>query len=484
MKKTNVNETDIDIAKQRVFENLAARSGNTLQQHAIAERYLDPKPAMAPTRFPEQFPIERGFTMHQEVTQVDTPMLSKWQRCKYALTAPGLGMRQRLRALPLLGYAISVLSHAIRAPLQRQQHELRLQSLETLPARVENLNRLLNDRIAELAPMLDQTAANTEHNLRLLEARISELEGGQAAKRLQAMENLDAGTRLMRLEQVAADRKLKQFSQMLVIAERENQALREQITSLAQQLQAPAKPAQQSFDFDNQFAHNATAKQAIPNARADAFFKHFEDQFRGSRDEIKQRLSVYLPYFQEAAVEQRGLTIDVGCGRGEWLELLAEHQIPALGVDLNAEKVAACIELGYAAKVADAVSFLRQQEPGSVFAVTGFHIVEHLPFEVLLDLFDAALHALKPEGLLIFETPNPENLLVGACNFYFDPTHLHPLVPAVLQFVATHSGFTQAEIKRLHPYPDDHLARGDTDADRLLNRYLFGPQDYALLARK
>ena len=86
---------------------------------------------------------------------------------------------------------------------------------------------------------------------------------------------------------------------------------------------------------------------------------------------------------------------------------------------------------------------------------------------------DAAYHALAEGGILIFETPNPENLIIGACNFYFDPTHLHPIVPDVAQFIATQRGFSSAQILRLHPFPEDYQMSGDSHVENALNRFFF-----------
>ena len=116
--------------------------------------------------------------------------------------------------------------------------------------------------------------------------------------------------------------------------------------------------------------------------------------------------------------------------------------------------------------------------------MTGFHIIEHLPFELLIALFDAALYALRNDGVIIFETPNPENLVVGACNFYYDPTHLHPIVPAVAEFMARQRGYARAEILRLHPIPDAHLITENTEVARRVNQALYGPQDYAVIGWK
>jgi SAM-dependent methyltransferase len=218
--------------------------------------------------------------------------------------------------------------------------------------------------------------------------------------------------------------------------------------------------------------------------RLDSFYVEFEDNFRGTAEDITSRLSVYLPYLQQFSDDQSVTVVDIGCGRGEWLGLLKKNQINALGIDMNAAMVEACEEQGLSAVCMDAISYLRQQPAASLAAITGFHIIEHLPFKVLLSLFDAALHALRPDGLIIFETPNPENLSVGACNFYFDPTHLNPIVPAVAQFMAKQRGFAKADILRLHPYPDDFMLAEDSELAVRVNRALYGPQDFAVIAWK
>jgi O-antigen chain-terminating methyltransferase len=176
--------------------------------------------------------------------------------------------------------------------------------------------------------------------------------------------------------------------------------------------------------------------------------------------------------------------VDVGCGRGEWLELLGELGIPALGIDMNAAMVDACIASGCAAKVDDAIAYLQQQPAGCLAGVTGFHIIEHLPFETLIALFDAAYAALADGGILIFETPNPENMIVGSCNFYYDPTHRNPIVPAVAEFIATQRGFSKAEILRLHPFPEDYRVKGEGFSGDIINKFFFGAQDFALIAWK
>jgi O-antigen chain-terminating methyltransferase len=98
---------------------------------------------------------------------------------------------------------------------------------------------------------------------------------------------------------------------------------------------------------------------------------------------------------------------------------------------------------------------------------------------------EAAMRSLKPGGVLLFETPDPNNLHVAAQNFYFDPSHNKPLPGAMLVFFAEASGFTQIEVRRLHPYPSELLLPEENNpVAKRFNEYFYGPQDYALIARK
>jgi SAM-dependent methyltransferase len=218
----------------------------------------------------------------------------------------------------------------------------------------------------------------------------------------------------------------------------------------------------------------------------DAMYASFEDQFRGTRADIKQRQSIYLPYIQDAgAGVAKAIVVDLGCGRGEWLELLREEGLTARGVDTNRVFLAACREMDLDVVENDAVSYLRSLKPNSVGAVTCFHLIEHLPLKELIAVFDESLRVLKPGGLVIFETPNPGNLLVGSCNFYFDPTHRKPLPAPLTQSLLEIRGFSKIEVLFLHPYEsNDRLVQGEANVRRVVNQYFFGPQDYAVLARK
>ena len=149
-----------------------------------------------------------------------------------------------------------------------------------------------------------------------------------------------------------------------------------------------------------------------------SFYRSFEERHRGTVEDIKGRLSFYLPFLARLKARYPdGVIADIGCGRGEWLEILNENGIANIGVDLDDGMLARAREAGLNVQKMDCLKFLEQQEDESLIALTGFHIAEHLPFEVLQQLVKHTLRVLKPGGLLILETPNPENLSVGACSF-------------------------------------------------------------------
>jgi SAM-dependent methyltransferase len=211
-----------------------------------------------------------------------------------------------------------------------------------------------------------------------------------------------------------------------------------------------------------------------------SFYRAFEDRYRGSREIIKDRLRAYAPFTAPLLQGGPAAALDLGCGRGEWLELLGEDGFDARGVDLDDGMLAACHERGLAARHCDALAALRAQPDASLALVSAFHLVEHLPFELVQDLITESLRALRPGGLLIMETPNPENLTVGATSFYRDPTHVRPLPPDLLGFAADHAGFGRQRIVRLQEEAQLH-----TDAPLGVINVLEGVSpDYSVVAQK
>ena len=255
------------------------------------------------------------------------------------------------------------------------------------------------------------------------------------------------------------------------------------------------------------------------------FYLGLENKLRGSRELILNRLKQYSPRLldwsqqfllkhpNEALLDLRiactnhSLTphvnlnvegigdlaaLDLGCGRGEWLESLVRlGWSNLLGIDSNPRMVEECQGAqGLPAVVGDAIGCLDNLPDGALALVTGFHIVEHLPFAVLLQLAQNAFRVLHSGGLCIFETPNPENLLTASQYFYLDPTHQHPLPPDLMILVLEHAGFQSIEIVRMQPNSDlgyfsDTLPEKHKDPTvQLLLNHFRACRDYAVIGRR
>ena len=211
------------------------------------------------------------------------------------------------------------------------------------------------------------------------------------------------------------------------------------------------------------------------------FYKSLEDKFRGSRDLIKERLTIYLPFLEVFKnIEQNVNVVDVGCGRGEWLQLLQENGIDAFGVDTDEGMLENAKKFGLNVKLIDAIEYLKSLDDESLYAISGFHIAEHLDFELLKELVKESFRVLKPAGLLILETPNPENIKIATCDFYLDPTHIKPIPPNLLSFLPEFYGFKRTKILRLQE--DKELKNSDfVSIDKIIQG---ASPDYAVVAQK
>ncbi|BBP45086.1 hypothetical protein THMIRHAS_04590 [Thiosulfatimonas sediminis] len=218
----------------------------------------------------------------------------------------------------------------------------------------------------------------------------------------------------------------------------------------------------------------------------DNFYRHFEDRFRGSRATIKQRLSAYLPLIRQQKTlcldqEKRQMQVlDLGCGRGEWLELLGDEDVVALGVDKDAQMLQACRDQGLDVQESDIFAFLESGDATKYDVITAFHVVEHLTFDELQRLIQLAKERLNPQGILCFETPNPENISVASNSFHLDPTHYKPLPPTLLSFLFERFGFAVVTILRLDNYRPINASQQITLNDVLH----FVSPDYAVIGVK
>lgn len=264
-------------------------------------------------------------------------------------------------------------------------------------------------------------------------------------------------------------------SQLIDKLTQKTQKLDKQLPLLAESLEIAHKHLSTLLE-------NPEAESKVRDADAlDSFYLSFENACRGEESNIRARLEAYLPLIQTA---HHSIAVDVGCGRGEWLALLREQGFETHGVELSQIMAEHCREQDLQVTISDGLSWLQNQPEGELGMVTAFHVLEHVPFDYLLTTVQEAFRVLHPGGLVIFETPNPENLLVGAHTFYHDPTHRNPLTPALLEFVLQYAGFTKVETLRLNPYPPEAIVPGDGTVVERINGHFYGPQDFAVVGFK
>lgn len=312
--------------------------------------------------------------------------------------------------------------------------------------------------------------------LRQLKAGLDAVSGGGGASR-QAYVSHHEGIAALRRDMVALQQEsaeLRGYVDQIAGAARSGQAHLDLFLDQVRRA-LPEAPARE------QLAQLPTAWEALYTA--------FEDTYRGPVAEIEARCRPYLADLPDPeAVPAGALVCDLGAGRGEWLTVLAQAGRPAYGVDNNEIAVKRAQGLGVDVRPGDVLGHLRDVPERSLAAVTAMHLVEHIEVEPLIELLDLALRALVPGGRLILETPNPDNLVVGASSFHLDPTHLRPLPPALLEFLVTARGFADVEV-RLLPRAAPPLAEPQEpgplrDVVELLNSQLGAPQDYAVLATR
>jgi SAM-dependent methyltransferase len=384
------------------------------------------------------------------------------RRCKAELLmALRYGPEGRRHRVPVQGLAARRLRGGIReAPIVGQVLQV-VGGLAKLPRVVKDVKRIKRET-DRLGRSIDRLSQAVESRLAGLEREIAQLRAALSG---------------------AADRSQDLAAQIDVLSQRlDHQAadaapLADRVRLILQRLVALER-SQAEVPAARPMAGALPAEGALEPAHA-VLYAEFEDRFRGTRADIKGRQAVHLGLLAQQDERLAELpVIDVGCGRGEWLELLADHAIPAVGVDLNRVFLAENRARGLDVVESDAVAYLRAQAAGSARAVTGFHIIEHLPFDTLLLLLDEARRVLAEGGLTLFETPNPENLVTAAHKFHYDPTHRHPIPPEVAAFLLRSRRFRDVTIVRLH---EDHDPARNEVPDGVLRALLFGPQDYAVV---
>jgi 2-polyprenyl-3-methyl-5-hydroxy-6-metoxy-1,4-benzoquinol methylase len=206
-------------------------------------------------------------------------------------------------------------------------------------------------------------------------------------------------------------------------------------------------------------------------------YGRFAERFRGTEDYVKKNIQFYLGRFQA-----RGPVLDIGCGRGEFLEMMRDAGVEARGLDLSEESVARCRQKGLQVDKADLFQYLNDLPDGSLGGIFCAQVIEHLTPESLPEMIRLASDKLSRDGLLALETPNPECLAIFASHFYLDPTHTRPVPHPLAAFYMEECGLGQIEVHRLSPAVESMPALAGLPED--FREAFFGGLDYAIFGIK
>lgn len=203
-------------------------------------------------------------------------------------------------------------------------------------------------------------------------------------------------------------------------------------------------------------------------------------EFGSSEDTVRRIQKPFVNFFRDSAP-----VLDIGCGRGVFLELLSDARIEAFGIDHSEEALAVCREKGFNVRRADAQSYLSgaPERFGGIFCS---HVIEHMAYENALAFVDLCYRALRPGGLLLLITPNSEDICIMSDIFWLDPTHVRPYPKLLLKAILESAGF---EIRLAKQFLGSWRLVGNRNMPGyllrriLLGRY-FGKPNTLVLARK
>ncbi len=320
--------------------------------------------------------------------------------------------------------------------------------------RLEWEQKLAQNEVQFLRSVADLQGA-FQHRSNLMDAGYRDALRGQHQEYLAALDrtNIDIQRRLWSdLERMRAEYDRMIHTELRLI--RQRLGTMDARTAPAAPSAAPPAPVLQSFDA-----------------------ARFAERFRGSEEQIRAGQATYRPYF-----EGRRNVLDIGCGRGEFLEMMRDLGVPAKGIDLAAESVAVCREKGLDAEAADLFDYLNALPEESLDGIFCSQVVEHLPPQSLPEMIRLCCTRLERGGVIAIETPNPECLAIFATHFYLDPTHTRPVPPPLLRFYLEEFGAGNIEVRRLSPAVETMPSLASLPEE--FREAFFGGLDYAIIARR
>ena len=384
---------------------------------------------------------------------------------------PRLAIQTAFR-IPLLGYLLSLGSFLILLPVNLRKWR--------------HFEALFHQRLQEHRVQFNEMARRTEDSLFSTTEELSRLRTETTDIRLQTQAKAD-GVELAALKSLLSDglsQKADAEPIMNEVSEMWKQIIDHKHSIIDQQRRLGilleesrrrlAKPNLQDL---------AETMAEEEDHLLDALYVSFEDHFRPPRKDIKKRLEIHLSIVREAQAGTAAAPIlDIGCGRGEWLELLAENGLAAKGVDSNRVMIERCRQFqkkDLDVIEAEVVTYLRSLKPNSIGAITGFSFIEHLPFRKLVTIFDEALRVLKPGGVVILASADPEGEDRSAG--YFHPSLRNSLPPPIILYLAAKRGFVRIKMEQQngpakHPAIPSELRKSHTSYTTKDNSAINPPQ--------
>ncbi len=214
----------------------------------------------------------------------------------------------------------------------------------------------------------------------------------------------------------------------------------------------------------------------------------FENRFRGSEDAVKIQLEEYLPFFKKGKK-----VVDLGCGRGEFLDLLKSKWIDSEGIDINEQMVSICQDKGLSCRKGDILEQLIEYANGSLGGIFSSQVIEHLHPPYLKRFLELAFEKLEPSAPIVLETINPTSVFALVQIYHLDISHKQPIHPQALKYMLESSGFEDVQLQysapleeemlKTLPGADEHTALLNQNIDSL-NKLLYAPPNYAAIGYK
>lgn len=369
-------------------------------------------------------------------------------------------------------------------------------------------NAAVTDVLERLHSQSDQQA----QMLRDVDMRLKHLQATDIGARLATLEGQT--TSLGGICEALQARYAQAEEKYQVQLERMYSAVQEQLGAQVRHLEEILDVQQERQEHENEVARlrlqrlearhrpmYVTDAPTTPSASSPAFDYFLLGLKYRSEKQIRERLSDYDDLFTQLVRAQRegqgpnGPVLDIGCGRGELVEHLAALGLGSYGIEIDEDAIAIAREQGRDVRRADAFAHLDSLEDDSLAAITMIQVIEHFGVEELLRLLKLAHRKLAPGGLIITETVNPLCLSALSNAYWLDPSHRAVLPPDMTRFLLEQAGFWKIEARFLRPIPAPTALEPVTDLDaewvaamnrniEKLNRALYGPQDYAMIAYK